>query len=64
MALYLVEYATLMRFGGRNYHTKLLDLISGSESEALAKLRQEMLPIHKSQDKYVDDLFIIKIKRH
>ena len=63
MALYLIEYATLMRAGGRNYYTKLLDLISGSESEALAKLRQEMLPIHKSQDKYVDDLFIIKIKR-
>ena len=56
MALYLVEYATLMRFGGRNYYTKLLELTSGSESEALAKLRQEMLPIHKRQNQYVDDL--------
>ena len=63
MALYLVEYATLMRFGGKNYYTKLLELASGSESEALAKLRQDMLPIHKSQDRYVDDLFIVKIKR-
>ena len=63
MALYLVEYATLMRFGGRNYYTKLLELTSGSESEALAKLRQEMIPIHKRQDQYVDDLFVTKIKR-
>ncbi|MCH5226422.1 MAG: hypothetical protein J1F16_01185 [Muribaculaceae bacterium] len=63
MALYLVEYATLMRSGGSNYYTKLLELTSGSESEALAKLRQEMLPVHKNQDKYIDDLFIVKIKK-